>query len=168
MSHYHRKPWAVTGLIDSLWRPRLPTARLGRLKALSLSWHNTTYLSHYQSTVRPTLPVRLSRCYTSCTLIQRLKKKKQSTGSLKLVAAAGESDRCISCQKNRKKHVGWYQWLLNLFSDYGPISCCIWTISCRICLHNHWYGSVIVDFYWHYNFDFPDRGMHDKWGNGTM
>ena len=61
------------------------------------------------------------------------------------------------CQKNRKKHVGWYQWLLNLFSDYGPISCHIWTISRCICIHNHWYGSVIVDFYWHYNFNFPNN-----------
>ena len=56
-SHCHRKPlswaaasgfwdlkpelWAVTGLCDGLWWPRLPTAWLSRLKALSLSWHNT-------------------------------------------------------------------------------------------------------------------------------
>ena len=58
MSHCHRKPlawavasgfwylkpkpWAVTGLSDGLWWPWLPTAQLGRLKALSLSRHNTS------------------------------------------------------------------------------------------------------------------------------
>ena len=58
MSHCHIKPsawatasgfwylkpelWAIAGLSDSLWWPQLPTARLGRLKALSLSQPNTT------------------------------------------------------------------------------------------------------------------------------
>ena len=57
MSHCHRKPsawaaalgfwylkpepWAVTGLSDGLWWPWLPMARLGQLKALSLSRHIT-------------------------------------------------------------------------------------------------------------------------------
>ena len=57
MSHCHRKPsawaaasgfwylkpepWAISDLSDGLWRPQLPMAQLGRLKALSLSQHNT-------------------------------------------------------------------------------------------------------------------------------
>jgi hypothetical protein len=42
------EPWAVTGLSDGLWWPRLPTARHGQLKALSLSHgqHITNSICH--------------------------------------------------------------------------------------------------------------------------
>src|SRR5271155_5370333 len=41
-SNMKPEPWAARGLTDGFWRPRLPTARHGRLQALGLSRHITT------------------------------------------------------------------------------------------------------------------------------
>ena len=84
MSHCHRKPsawavasgfwylkpepWAVTGLSDSLWWPRLPTAQLGRLKALSLSRHNTILVKapdFWRNWVRAWIPLLVPRIVVS-------------------------------------------------------------------------------------------------------
>ncbi|TDL24462.1 hypothetical protein BD410DRAFT_785935 [Rickenella mellea] len=71
--------------------------------------------------------------------------------------------RANSCRKNRKMGAGPNQRLLNHFSDYGPISGRIYTISPRICLHNHRYGSVIIDIDQNPIFDFSDiRQLVDR------
>src|ERR1700678_310302 len=41
-SNMKPEPWAARGLTNGFCRPRLPTARHGRLQALGLSWPITT------------------------------------------------------------------------------------------------------------------------------